>query len=127
MDLVEENNQIITEKRSKFEKHLTLIEILENMEKKVENDILEEENVDDEQLKIGTATLKSQLKEANNESERLRADLAAIKEVSVLAQSETAIVTSQTIDLQDSIDRLVNGKEIFEFENDNLKESVVPG
>ena len=49
-----------------------------------------EENVDDEQFKIGTATLKSQLKEANNESERLRADLAAFKEVSVLAQSEAA-------------------------------------
>ena len=31
-----------------------------------------EGNVDDEQLKIGTATLKSQLKEANNESERFR-------------------------------------------------------
>merc|ERR1719228_606108 len=82
---------------------------------------------DSSQLKLEIATLKSQLNEANNESDRLRADLAAINEALVLAQSETATVKSQIIDLQDSIDRLVNEKETLQFENDNLKESAAPG
>merc|ERR1712042_428187 len=86
-----------------------------------------DENLDCNQLKIEIATLKSQLIEANNESDRLRADLAAINEALVLAQSETATVKSQIIDLQDSIDRLVNEKETLKFENDNLKGSASIG
>merc|ERR1711970_1339198 len=43
------------------------------------------------------------------------------------AQSETATVKSQIIDLQDSIDRLVNEKEDLKVENDCLKGVSVTG
>ena len=48
ISLVEENRDIIDEKRSKFEKHLTLIEILEKMEKNEQQNILEEDDEEDD-------------------------------------------------------------------------------
>jgi len=82
-----------------------------------------QENVDldSNQLKTEIASLKSQLSEAHKESDRLRSDLSATNEALVMAHSETATVKSQIIDLQDSIDRLVNEKENIQAENDNLK------
>jgi chromosomal replication initiation ATPase DnaA len=50
--LVEKNKDSIKEKRSKFEKYLTMIEVLENMENKKEHETLEEED-DDEDEGIG--------------------------------------------------------------------------
>merc|ERR1719228_3070527 len=82
---------------------------------------------DSSQLKLEIATLTSQLAEANRETDRLRSDLSAVSEALVLAQSETATVKSQIIDLQDSIDRLVNEKENLKIENDSLKGVSVTG
>ena len=85
------------------------------------------ENLDSNQLKVEIANLTSQLSEAHQESNRLRADLTAINEALVLAQAETATVKSQIIDLQDSIDRLINEKESLKLENESLKEGSVSG
>ena len=85
------------------------------------------ENLDSNQLKVEIANLTSQLSESHQESNRLRADLTAINEALVLAQAETATVKSQIIDLQDSIDRLINEKESLKLENESLKEGSVSG
>ena len=46
--LVEEKQATINEKRSKFEKHITMIELIERMENIVENNVLEEDDEDDQ-------------------------------------------------------------------------------
>eukprot|EP00092_Neocalanus_flemingeri_P001893 GFUD01002020.1.p1 GENE.GFUD01002020.1~~GFUD01002020.1.p1 ORF type:complete len:4147 (-),score=1483.97 GFUD01002020.1:293-12733(-) len=87
----------------------------------------ENQNLDSNQLKLEIASLTSQLTEADSESNRLRLDLTAITQALVFAQSETVTVKSQIIDLQDSIDRLVNEKEDLKVENDSLKGVSVTG
>merc|ERR1719228_2340502 len=61
------------------------------------------------QLEI--VTLRSQLEESNQESDRLRSDIMTLTQSLTMAQTEAAAVKSQVIDLQDALDRLNHEKD----------------
>merc|ERR1719412_1708944 len=69
------------------------------------------DGADASQLILEVASLKSQLEESNQECDRLRSDILSLNQSLVTAQTETASVKSQVIDLQDAIDRLTSEKE----------------
>ena len=66
---------------------------------------------DSSQLMLELASLKSQLEESDQETDRLRSDVSVMSQSLIQAQTETATVKSQIIDLQDTIDRLQHEKE----------------
>merc|ERR1712131_207727 len=63
-------------------------------------------DADSAQLKLEIVTLRSQLEESNQESDRLRSDIMTLTQSLTMAQTEAAAVKSQVIDLQDALDRL---------------------
>ena len=81
------------------------------------------DETDSTQLKLELAALKTQLEESNQECDRLRSDVAALSQSLIMAQTETATVKSQVIDLQDAIDRLNHEKDELEM----FKSSSVSG
>jgi len=86
-----------------------------------------ERSQDSTALMLEVAALKKELAEATAEADRLRADLVQMTKAHEQALQEVAVVKSQTIDLQDCIDRLVVDKEELEAENKALKVDSGPG
>jgi len=82
-----------------------------------------DEAADSNQLKLEVASLKSKLEESQQDCDRLRGDILILNQSLISAQTETATVKSQVIDLQDAIDRLNHEKE----ETAMIKTSVTSG
>ena len=70
-----------------------------------------DEAADSNKLKLEVASLKIKLEESHQECDRLRGDIMVLNQSLVSAQTETATVKSQVIDLQDVIDRLNHDRD----------------